>query len=383
MTDILANSIGGQSPLASARRLVVKVGSSLLIGRRGLRRRWLDAFAHDAAALLENGERRLIVVSSGAVGLGRSAVGGGLPHIADRQAAAAVGQIALAEAWRRALSRHGLMAAQLLLTPGDTEDRRRHLNARATLEALLARRIVPVINENDTVATDELKFGDNDRLAARVAQLVSADAVILLSDVDGFYSADPRRDPSARHIPVIADIDGRIEAMAGGRGSDLGTGGMASKLAAARIAINAGTHLAIASGTAPGALGDLLAGGRASWFLSRVEPMTARKAWLAATVAARGCLRIDQGAAAALRAGRSLLPVGVHAVEGRFEKGDPVRILGPEGKELAIGLINYDSGEASRLIGQHSADIERLLGYPGPDVLVHRDNLALFQGRKA
>lgn len=366
---------------ANARRLVVKVGSSLLIGRRGLRRRWLSALAADAAALHREG-RQIVIVSSGAVGLGRSALGGALTHISDRQAAAAIGQVALSDAWRQALGRHGLKAAQILLTPDDTENRRRHLNARATLQSLLRHGVVPVINENDTTATDELKFGDNDRLAARVAQLISADLVILLSDVDGLYSDDPRRDRTARHLPLISDLSPEIEAMAGGAGSGLGTGGMASKLAAARIALNAGAHLVIASGVASGSLGALFNGARASWFVPNVEPVTARKAWIAATVKPRGRLLIDRGAVTALSNGRSLLAVGVRAVEGRFAKGDPVSLVGEQGDQIAIGLVNYDDRETARIMGHHSEMIAELLGYPGPDVLIHRDNLVVSKGRR-
>lgn len=359
--------------LASARRVVVKIGSSLLLARGRLRRAWLARLAEDAAALQASG-RGLLLVTSGAVGLGRKTFG--TPRgLAERQAAAAVGQVRLAEAFRRALARAGLDSAQILLTPGDTEDRRRHLNARATLEALLARSIVPVINENDTVATEELKFGDNDRLAARVAQLVSADLAVLLSDVDGLYDKDPQLFPEARHIPEIRKITPTIEAMAGGPGSALGTGGMASKIAAARIALAAGTTMAIADGRAPGALGAFLAGARASWFLPTLEPLTARKAWIAATVAPKGTLRLDAGAVAALHQGKSLLAVGATAAEGRFERGDPVRLLGPDGAPLGIGLVNYGARETGLILGKRSRDIPALLGYDGPDTLVHRDNL--------
>lgn len=359
--------------VAAAGRVVVKIGSSLLLANGRLRRAWLGRLAGDAAALAASG-RGLLIVTSGAVGLGRKTFGA--PRgLAERQAAAAVGQVRLAEAWRRALARAGLESAQVLLTPGDTEDRRRHLNARATLEALLGRGIVPVINENDTVATEELKFGDNDRLAARVAQLVSADLLVVLSDVDGLYDRDPQRFPDARHIAEIRKVTPAVEAMAGGPGSALGTGGMASKLAAARIALAAGTTMAITDGRAPGALGGFLAGARASWFLPALEPLTARKAWIAATVAPRGTLNLDAGAVAALGKGRSLLAVGATALEGRFERGDPVRLVGPEGGLLGIGLVNYSAREAALILGRHSKDIPALLGYEGPDTLVHRDNL--------
>ena len=331
----------------TARRIVVKVGSSLLVTRGRLRRRWLAALAADIARLAAAG-RQLVIVSSGAVGLGRQTIGD-LPRLPERQAVAAVGQVRLAEAYRRALAGAGLATAQILLTPGDTENRRRHLNARGTLEALLERAVVPVINENDTVATEELKFGDNDRLAARVAQLVSAELLVLLSDVDGLYDRDPRRFADARHVAEVRVIDRAIESMAAGAGSALGTGGMAAKLAAARIALAAGAHMAITDGTAPGALGAFFDGAQATWFRPALAPLTARKAWIAATLAPKGKLALDAGALAAVEAGRSLLAVGVTHVEGAFERGDAVRILAPDGASVGIG----------------------------PDVLIHRDNLVL------
>ncbi len=359
----------------TARRIVVKVGSSLLVTRGRLRRRWLAALAADIARLAADG-RQLVIVSSGAVGLGRQAIGNP-SRLPERQAAAAVGQVRLADAYRRALARAGLATAQILLTPGDTEHRRRHLNARATLGALLERGVVPVINENDTVATEELKFGDNDRLAARVAQLVSADLLVLLSDVDGLYDRDPRRFADARHVAEVHVIDRAIERMAAGAGSALGTGGMAAKLAAARIALAAGTHMAITNGTMPGALGAFFAGAQATWFRPALAPLTARKAWIAATVAPRGSVALDAGALDAVERGRSLLAVGVTGIDGRFERGDAVRLLAPDGAMVGIGLVNYDAREAARIAGHRSDRIAELIGYDGPDALIHRDNLVL------
>ncbi len=363
--------------LADAPRIVVKVGSSLLVQRGRLRRRWLDALARDVAAIRERGQA-VAVVTSGAVGLGLRALDHRVTELAHRQAAAAVGQVRLSEAYRSAFRRHGMEVAQVLVTPQDTEDRQRHLNARGTLEALLERGIVPVINENDTVAADEIKFGDNDRLAARVAQLMSAHLVILLSDVDGLYEADPRRHPEARHIPRVQAVTPVIEAMAGGTGTSLGTGGMASKLAAARIALGAGAHLVIASGVEPGSLGALREGrARGTWFTPSTEPLTARKAWIAATVRPRGTVVADAGALEAVRRGRSLLAVGVRSVGGSFRRGDPVRLVGEDGEEAGVGLVNYDASEAGRVAGHRSQRLREILGYEGPEVLIHRDNLVL------
>ncbi len=360
---------------------MVKVGSSLLVEGGRLRRRWLDALARDVAAIRREGQA-VAVVTSGAVGLGLRALDHRVTELAHRQAAAAVGQIRLSEAYRTAFRRHGMEVAQVLVTPQDTEDRQRHLNARGTLEALLERGIVPVINENDTVAADEIKFGDNDRLAARVAQLMSADLVVLLSDVDGLYDADPRRNPGARHVPRVRAVTPVIEAMAGGTGTSLGTGGMASKVAAARIALGAGAHLVIASGVEAGALGALRQGARATWFIPATEPLKARKAWIAATVRPRGAVVADPGALEAVRRGRSLLAVGVRSVSGDFRRGDPVRLLGEDGEEAGVGLVNYDATEASRVAGHRTERMREILGYEGPEVLIHRDNLALRASRE-
>ena len=363
--------------LLQAHRVVIKVGSALLVENGRLRRRWLDALAADIAVMRARGQQ-IVLVTSGAVGIGRSALAGGVQNLADRQAAAAIGQIRLFDAYRRCLARHGAVGAQMLLTPGDTEDRLRHLNARSTMEALLSRAIVPIVNENDTVAFDKHKFGDNDRLAARVGQLISADLVVLLSDVDGLYDADPRSVPGARHIPVVRAITPEIKAKAGDAATSLGTGGMAAKIAAAALALGAGSHMAIANGREDGALGALARGeSRATWFIPSSEPLTVRKQWIAATVAPSGTLVIDRGAIKALHAGNSLLSVGVTRVEGEFASGDPVRLRSVSGEDIAIGLSNYDSDEVEVIAGQRTETFEELLGYQGPDTLIHRDNLAM------
>ncbi len=366
--------------LEGARRVVVKIGSSLLLRDGRLDRPWLERLADDVAERQERGQS-MVLVSSGAVGLGRGALGSDTNQIADRQAAAAIGQVRLSEAYRAALARRAITTAQVLLTPGDTEDRRRHLNARATIETLLGHSIIPVINENDTVATDELKFGDNDRLASRVAQLVSADLVVLLSDVDGLYTADPRIHHDAQHVPVVHAITPTIEAMAGEPGTPLGTGGMASKLEAARIALAAGAYFAIAPGLPEGALASFFNGGRATWFLPSVDSLTARKAWIAATLTPRGRVVADSGALRAVQKGGSLLTVGVLSVGGGFRKGDPVRLVSEDGEEAGVGLVNYDEAEAALIAGHRSDRLLELLGYDGPDVLIHRDNLVVAGSR--
>jgi glutamate 5-kinase len=364
----------------SARRLVVKIGSSLLVDRAGrLRREWLDSFAADLAACRDDGQEA-IVVTSGAIALGRAALGlkARVLRLEDKQAAAAVGQINLAHAYQASLAQHGLPTAQLLLTLGDTESRRQYLNARSTIEALLRLGVVPVVNENDTVATNEIRFGDNDRLSARVAVMASADELILLSDVDGLYTADPGRHQGAARLDVVSDITPEIEAMAGGAGSLAGTGGMVSKLAAARIATHAGCAVIIAPGFGARPLARLAAGGPCTRFLARANPRRARKEWIAGALAAMGVLRIDGGAARALRRGSSLLPAGVVAVEGAFERGDAVIVRDPEGHDIAKGLSAYDAGDARRICGHRTEQIEELLGYRGRDELIHRDDLVLL-----
>ena len=368
--------------LASAHRLVVKIGSALVVDQDDAapRSAWLAGIAADIADLRRRGAE-VIVVSSGAIALARRALRLTQKRLRleEKQAAAAVGQIRLAQAWSEALSAQDLTAAQLLLTLDDTEDRRRYLNARATLNTLLALGCVPVINENDTVATTEIRFGDNDRLAARVAEMVQADVLVLLSDIDGLYTADPRREPdTARHIPVVAAITPEIEAMGGEPPPGYSSGGMRTKLAAARIATQAGCAMAIARGYTQHPLAALADDARCTWFLAAPEGRSARKSWIAGALAPLGTLTVDAGAARALKAGRSLLPAGVRAVEGSFQRGDPVVIAGLNGTALARGLSAYASADAERIIGHRSDEIEAILGWRGRDEIVHRDDLVVL-----
>ncbi len=374
-------SVPGTPSLGAARLLVVKIGSALLVDQdaASLREAWLDGVAEDIASLRAGGAQ-VIVVSSGAIALARRALD--LNHarlrLEEKQAAAAVGQIRLAQAWSAALARLGITAAQLLLTLEDTEDRRRYLNARATLRTLLGLGCVPVINENDSVATAEIRFGDNDRLAARVAEMVQADQLVLLSDIDGLYSADPRRDLSARHLPLIEQLTPEIEAMGGEPPPGYSSGGMRTKLAAARIATQAGCSMAIALGHRAHPLAALAAGARCSWFVAAPEGRSARKRWIAGRLQPLGMLGVDAGAARALANGSSLLPAGVRKVAGQFERGDAVVVQGPDGAALAQGLAAYGSGEVLRIAGHHSEAIEGLLGWRGRDEIIHRDDLVLF-----
>src|SRR5580692_1093444 len=366
--------------LADFRRIVVKIRSSLLVDAQAgaLNENWLAALTADLAAL--HGDKRdVIVVSSGAIALGRAVLK--LPpgplELEDSQAAAAVGQIALARTWTEALSRRGITGGQILVTPGDTEERRRYLNARSTIDKLLEWRAVPVINENDTVATTEIRYGDNDRLAARVATMVSADVVVLLSDVDGLYDAPPGTTASARHIPLVDRITPEIEAMAGAAGSELSRGGMQTKIEAAKIATGAGTHMVIASGHVEHPLRTIAEGGRCTWFTAPGNPITARKKWIVGSLEPKGTLTIDAGAVAALRRGNSLLPVGVVKVEGAFARGDAVIIRGPDGAEIGRGLCAYDIDDAQKIRGRASADIASILGFSGRAEMVHRDDLVV------
>jgi len=374
------NTPPAASPLAEARRLVVKIGSALLVDERSgrIHRDWLDALMDDVAALRRRGVE-VLIVSSGAIALGRRHLGidHARPKLEEKQAAAATGQIILAHAYQESLARHGLTVAQILLSPDDTERRRRHLNARATINTLLGLGAVPVINENDTVATAEIRFGDNDRLGARVAQMASADTLILLSDIDGLYTADPRRDPAAVHLPRVEAVTPEIEAMAGAAGTGYASGGMVTKLAAARIAVSAGCRMAIASGREANPIARLEAGARCTWFTASANPLTARKRWIAGGLAPKGRLSLDAGAARALLAAKSLLPAGVTAVDGGFERGDLVTLHGPDGAELGRGLTAYGAEDAARIIGRKSREIEALLGYRGRDEIVHRDDLVL------
>lgn len=367
--------------LKAFKRIVIKVGSSLLVDRKtGLKRDWLDALAADIAALHAAGAD-VLVVSSGAIAMGRGVLGLKKPvlELEEAQAAAAVGQIALARVWAESLARHQITAAQILLTYGDTEERRRYLNARATLATLLAHRAIPVINENDTVATAEIRYGDNDRLAARVGSMASADCVVLLSDIDGLFTAPPAKNPQAEFVPVVARITAKIEAMAGGAASELSRGGMMTKIEAAKIATGGGAAMLIANGTHFNPLKRVIDGARATWFLSPSTPVTARKRWIAGTLEPRGTLLIDDGAVQALHAGKSLLPAGVRRVEGAFARGDCVIVRAPDGGEVARGLIAYDAIDAVQIAGRASRDIAEILGYSGRKEIIHRDDLALSQ----
>jgi len=368
-------------PLSLAKRLVVKIGSALIVEAGGdIRQSWLETVADDIAHLRKSGVDA-IVVTSGAVAIGRRVLGLArtrVLRIEEKQAAAAIGQVRLVEAYRAALARHGIIAAQVLVTPDDTEARKRHLNARATLTALLDFGAVPIINENDTVATAELRFGDNDRLAARVAQMASADTLVLLSDIDGLYTADPRRDTSAAHIPEVTELTPAIEAMAGEARPGISTGGMVTKLAAARLAMTAGCRMAITDGHTTHPLAALLDGARATWFLPSAEPLTARKRWLAAHLSVTGHVVVDDGAHRALDSGKSLLPAGIKDVAGAFERGDLIGVLGLDGREIARGLTAYTADEARALAGRHSGLSEAILGYRGREELIHRDDMVLL-----
>jgi len=378
VNEAAARATGPPLALAGFGRIVVKVGSSLLVDPgTGLKEGWLTALVEDLGAEHRRGAD-ILVVSSGAIALGRSvlALGTGALRLEESQAAAAVGQIALARLWAEVFSGTGITAGQVLLTLSDTEERRRYLNARATVGKLLELRAVPVVNENDTVATAEIRYGDNDRLAARVATMMGADLLVLLSDVDGLYTAPPDRDPRAEHVPLVPRITAEIEAMAGGPASALSRGGMRTKVDAARMATIGGAHMLIADGRAPHPLRRVAEGARCTWFLTQLTPVTARKKWIAGALESRGALLIDAGAVAALRRGRSLLPAGVFRVEGEFARGDAVVIRGPDGCEVARGLVAYDAEDARRIRGRSSDEILSILGYGGRAEMVHRDDMA-------
>ena len=371
--------MSGQA-LSTFRRLVIKVGSSLLVDDQGrLNRDWLNKLAEDIASLAREGHE-ILIVSSGAIAIGSSVIGINKKRarLEDLQAAAAAGQVQLVHAYQEALRRHEIPAAQVLLTPDDTENRRRFLNARRTFGKLIEKAVIPVINENDTVATTEICYGDNDRLAARIAQLVMADALILLSDVDGFYTADPGADKNAEHIPFVASIDSDTLAMAGETRSDFGTGGMATKVQAASIATHAGCSTIIASGTIPHPLRALNEGARCTVFRATATPAAARKQWLAGLLEVSGELQIDQGAAEALRDGSSLLPVGVVNVGGDFRRGDVVVLKDLSGIQIGRGLAEYSAADAAKIVGVRSDQIENVLGYRERATMVHRDELVLF-----
>jgi glutamate 5-kinase len=367
-----------------AKRVVIKVGSALLVdAEKGrLNRTWLEGFAADVARLRKRGQE-VILVSSGAIALGRRHLGlsTGKLRLEESQAAAAVGQIRLAHAYKELLEAHEITVAQILLTLGDTEQRRRYLNARGTLNTLLSLGAVPVINENDTVATTEIRYGDNDRLAARVAQMTGADCLVLLSDIDGLYTSNPADDPNADFVARVLEITPAIEAMAGGSGSDMGTGGMQTKIAAAKIAVGAGCHLCIAKGAVQHPLQRIEDGARCTWFVPSSTPLATRKQWIAGTLRPAGAIVVDDGAVRALLGGKSLLPAGVTRAMGRFDRGDTVSIIGPDGSEVARGICAYSDGDAARIIGRQSADIEKVLGFRGRDEIVHRDDLVLIKVR--
>lgn len=367
--------------LTSSKRLVVKIGSSILVDEKKgeIRRDWLEALARDVARLHKKG-CEIVLVSSGAIRLGRAQLklASGALKLEESQAAAATGQIRLAHAYQEALATHGITVAQVLLTLDDSEERRRYLNARQTMATLVGLKAIPVINENDTVATDEIRFGDNDRLGARVAEMISADTLVLMSDIDGLYTGDPRSDRTAVHIPEIREITPEIEAMAGAAASELSNGGMVTKLMAGRIAMGAGCRMAIADGRPVGALGALIDGkAKCSWFLPEGSPLSARKKWIAGSLKSAGTLVVDDGAVKALTQGKSLLPAGVTGIDGEFKRGDVVEVKDKGGRVLARGLVAYAAEDARRIAGHKSREIEKLLGFRGRDEMVHRDDLVV------
>ncbi len=366
--------------LKNFRRIVVKVGSSLLIDSAAgeVRANWLAALAADIAKLHKAG-KDVLVVSSGSIALGRSRLKlpSGALKLEESQAAAAVGQIELARIWSGVLGNHGIGAGQILVTLQDTEERRRYLNARSTIAKLLEWRAVPVINENDTVATNEIRYGDNDRLAARVATMTSSDLLILLSDINGLYTAPPSANPNAKLIPVVESVTADIEAMAGAAESELSRGGMRTKIEAAKIATSAGTHMLIASGKIEHPLQAIADGGPCTWFLTPANPVTARKRWIAGSLEPKGTLTIDAGAVAALRAGKSLLPAGVIRVDGQFARGDAVIVRGPDTHEIGRGLVAYDADHAEQIKGRSSSDAAQILGISGRAEMIHRDDLVV------
>jgi glutamate 5-kinase len=374
------------SPLSRARRVVVKVGSALLTdpetGR--INRAWLETLVEDLLRLRKRGQQ-VILVSSGAIALGRRQLG--LPkgplRLDESQAAAAVGQIRLAHAYKELLESREVTVAQVLLTLEDSERRKRYLNARATLETLLSLGALPVINENDTVATTEIRYGDNDRLAARVAQMAAADCLVLLSDVDGLYTADPNRDPAADFIPQVLKITPEIEAMGGRSASDVGSGGMATKILAARIAVSAGCHMCIAAGRHRHPVRRVEEGARCTWFVPSATPIAARKQWIAGTLRPAGAVTIDPGALRALLEGKSLLPAGVVSSRGRFERGDTISVMSVDGAEVARGIVAYSDVDAAKIMGRKSSDIEGILGFRARDEIIHRDDLVLLHAERA
>ncbi|MBL8846098.1 MAG: glutamate 5-kinase [Hyphomicrobium zavarzinii] len=375
-----AESLAARPEWTRARRIVVKIGSALLADRETgtLKTQWLASLMEDVAELVRQG-KDVVLVSSGSIALGRHKLGlpKGALELEQSQAAAAVGQISLAHAYQELAAKSGLTVAQILLTLGDTEQRRRYLNARHTIETLLELKAIPVVNENDTVATAEIKYGDNDRLSARVAGMVSADCLVLLSDIDGLYTAPPASDPTARHIPLVTEITAEIEAMAGDAGTELSKGGMKTKIEAGKIALGAGTNMVITTGKVLNPLRAISEGSRVSWFIAKQDPVTAKKRWIAGQLEPRGTLHVDAGAEKALAAGKSLLVAGVKRVDGEFERGDAVIIRAPDGRELGRGLSAYARGDAERILGRKSSEIADILGFEGGPELIHRNDMAL------
>lgn len=375
-----ATTLTARPEWAEARRIVVKIGSALLTDRSTgrIKSAWLNSLLDDVAELAKAG-KEIVLVSSGSIALGRHALK--LPkgplELEQSQAAAAVGQISLAHAYQELAAARGLTAAQVLLTLGDTEERQRYLNARNTIEVLLALKAIPVVNENDTVATAEIRYGDNDRLSARVASMVSADCLVLLSDIDGLYTAPPNDDPSAEHIPLVTEITPEIEAMAGDAGTELSKGGMKTKITAGKIALAAGTDMVITSGKIYHPLRAISEGARVTWFIAKSDPVTAKKRWISGQLVPNGQIFLDAGAEKALLTGKSLLPAGVTRIDGTFGRGDAVIIRSADGRELGRGLVAYAADEARRIMGKRSGEIAAILGYEGRDTLIHRDDMAL------
>jgi glutamate 5-kinase len=375
-----ATTLTARPEWAKARRIVVKIGSALLTDRSTgrIKSDWLNSLMDDVAELAKAG-KQIVLVSSGSIALGRHALKlpKGMLELEQSQAAAAVGQISLAHAYQDLAAARGLTAAQILLTLGDTEERRRYLNARNTIEVLLALKAIPVVNENDTVATAEIRYGDNDRLSARVASMVSADCLVLLSDIDGLYTAPPNDDANAKHIPLVTEITPEIEAMAGDAGTELSKGGMKTKIEAGKIALSAGTDMVITTGKILHPLRAIGEGARVTWFIANSDPVTAKKRWISGQLVPNGQVFLDAGAEKALLSGKSLLPAGVNRIDGSFDRGDAVIIRSADGRELGRGLVAYTANEARRIMGKRSSEIATILGYEGRDTLIHRDDMAL------
>lgn len=373
------DALTSANALAPYRRITIKIGSALLVDKSGkLRKAWLDDLAADIAAIKAEG-RDIVVVSSGAIALGRGLLGLSALTLTleQSQAAASAGQIALSQAWAEALGRHGIVTGQILITPNITEERRYYLNARTTVTTLLGLGAIPIFNENDSVATAEIRYGDNDRLSARVATMIEADCLVLLSDIDGLYTAPPAKDPNAAHIPVVEAITPSIEAMAGGAASHLSRGGMTTKIEAGKIATLAGTAMIIAKGTENHPIKTLTEGGLHTLFHPARSRAQARKRWIMGTLTVAGTLQVDAGAAGALKQGRSLLPIGVTKIIGDFERGDTLAITDPDGREIARGLTGFDSDDARLVMGKRSDVVIELLGAGSRSAMIHRDNMVL------